>query len=137
MLQVYSLNVPVAGGASIPLNNRFVWKGKTSTLSATSTIQLNKCGVYMVFCNGSVTPAAAGEVGIQMYKNGVAQPQAQSTVTGAADTTAALSFMTFVQVTENNTCCCCTSPTVLQFNSTGAADTTSDFDINICVTKIC
>lgn len=123
MLEVYGLNVNAGENSPVEFNNVSLRKGCTATLSGNSTINLNKCGVYMVSVDASSTTTPT----IQLYKNGVAQPQAQST--GGAS-----SFVTLVQVDENNSCCACTSPTSLQIVNTGAAATFTN--INCCVTKV-
>ena len=122
MLEVYSTNIDVTADTAIPLNNVSFKKGCTATLSGTSTIALNKCGVYMVSCDSS----ASAETTIQLYKNGVALPQAQGTGTNP-------SFVTLISVDENNTCCPCSAPVNLQVMNTTAAT----FDnVNVVVTKI-
>ena len=123
MLEVYSLNVDAGADSAIPLNNVTIQKGCTAVLSSPSTIQLNKCGVYMVSCDAS----AATSVTVQLYKDGVAQPQAQGT--GATP-----AFTTLVQVPTNNCDCACASPTLLQIFNTG--DGTVYTNINVCVTKV-
>lgn len=125
MLQAYSLNVTANTNAAFPFNNVTLKKGCTAELSGINTIELNKCGVYMVQVNASAAAAST----IQLTKDGVLQPQAQSTGTSP-------SFSTLVQVPTNNTCCCCSSPTRIQVvnPATAAATLTS---INIVVTKLC
>lgn len=123
MLEIYGLNVTAVADTPLEFNNTSVKKGCTAELESPSTIQLNKCGVYMVEFDGS----AAASNTVQMYKDGVAQPQAQSTGTNP-------SFTTLVQVDHNNSGCCCSSPVTLKFIPTGAGTFT---DINVCVTKIC
>lgn len=135
MLEVYSLNVEVAENSAIPLNNVSIQKGCTAVNSAPATIQLDRCGVYMVSCDCSAVPEDAGLMAIQMYKNGVAQPQAQASSTGETGDTTTMGFQTLVQVSENNTNCCCSSPTLLQIFNVGVEATYSN--INVCVTKIC
>ena len=125
MLEAYSLNVTVPAETAIPLNNVTIEKGCTAVHSAPNTIQLNKCGVYMVSCDASSTTTPT----VQLYKNGVAQPQAQST--GGTPC-----FITLVQVEQNNTNCCCSSPTLLQLFNAGTAEATFT-DINVVVTKVC
>ena len=123
MLEKYSTNIDVEATTPIPFNNTTIQKGCTAVSSAPATVQLNKCGVYMVSCDAS----AGTSTNIQLYKDGVAQPQAQSTGT-------ALSFNTLVQVPTNNSCKCCDSPVTLQVVN----ETATSFDnANICVTKIC
>lgn len=122
MIEVYSTDIDVIADAFIPFQNVALKKGCTAELSGTSTIKLNKCGVYMVSCDASASEATT----IQMYKDGVAVPQAQSTGGTPA-------FVTLVQVNENNTNCPCTSPVSLQISSDTAVTFT---DINVVVTKI-
>lgn len=123
MLEAYSLNVTVGANSPIPFNSVSVEKGCTAVLSSPTTIDLNKAGVYMVAVDASTATSNT----IQLSKDGVLQPQAQSTGTSP-------SFTTLVQVDRNNTNCCCTSPTVLRIVLTTAGTLT---DANVCVTKIC
>ena len=124
MLEAYSLNIDVAANAAIPFNNVHVEKGCTAVLPSPSTIQLNKCGVYMVAVDASAAAAAT----IQLYRDDVAQPQAISTGTSP-------SFITLVQVDHNNSCNCpCSRPTTIQVKT--PAETTFT-DANIVVTKVC
>ena len=136
MLELYSLNVNVGANGDIPLNNSNFSKGCTATHSAPATIELNKKGVYRVAVNASVTPAAAGPVGIQLVKNGIVSAPARSIATGTTGSTATLGFETLVQVPFDNTCCCATSPTSLQLiNPTTVASTYSIVDV--VVSKLC
>lgn len=123
MLEIYSNNITVIANQAVPFENISVKKGCTATLGGTSTINLNKCGVYCV----SVNASAEASTTLQMYKNGVAQAQAQST--GATP-----AFTTIVQVAESNGNCACESPVSLQIVSTDAATFTN---CNCVVTKIC
>lgn len=123
MLEAYSINVAVGANSNIPFNSTSIQKGCTAVKTSADTINLNKCGVYMVSCDCSTTTSTT----IQLVKNGVLQPQAQST--GLTP-----SFTTLVQVTENNSCCPCSSPVVLQVRNTVAGTLT---DANIVVTKVC
>lgn len=123
MLQAYSLNEAVAAGNAIPFRNQTIKKGCTAELAGVGVIQLNRCGVYMIECDASSTAAAT----MQLYKDGVALPQAQSTGTSP-------SFTTLVQVAENNSVCCpCSSPTLLRVVSVTASTYTN---ANIVVTKV-
>lgn len=125
MLEAYSVNVTVDSETAIPLNNVTVEKGCTAVLSAPATIQLNKRGVYMVACNSSSAAATT----IQLYKDGLAQPQAQSTGDSCA-------FVTLVQVESDNKPCCCGSPTTLQLFNDGEAAATFT-NVNVVITKVC
>ena len=124
MLEAYSLNTTVGSLEAISFNNVTVKKGCTAELSGTSTIQFNKCGVYMVSVDASTATATT----LELYKNGIEQPQAQSTGTTPH-------FNTLVQVTDNNTCCPCSIPTTIQVLNVDDADATL-INANITITKI-
>lgn len=124
MIEAYSLNVEVGADSAISFNSTTIEKGCTVTHPSADTFNLNRCGVYMV----SVDASAGENVTIQLYKNGVAQPQAQST--GGSPC-----FVTLVQSDRNNSCCACASPTVLQVQNVGDSATLTN--CNICITKIC
>lgn len=125
MLEAYSVNVTSAADTAIPFNNVSIEKGCTVNMVSPSSIALNKCGVYMV----SVDCTAASSATIQLFKDGVAQPQAQGT--GATP-----GFVTLVQVDHNNSKCCCASPTIVEVKNTGTAEATFN-NINIAITKVC
>ena len=122
MLEAYSTNIAVAANANIPFNSVSLKKGCTAVKSAPDTINLNKCGVYMV----AVDCSASATTTIQLVKDGVLQPQAQST--GSSP-----SFTTLVQVDHNNSNCACDSPTVIQIRNSEAVTLT---DANITITKV-
>lgn len=122
MLEAYSENITVMANSAIPFQNVSFKKGCTAELSGISTVELNKCGVYMVSVNASTGTSTT----VQLFKNGVAQPQAQSTGTSPC-------FTTLVPVSENNSFCPCTAPVSLQVIS----DTATTFtNANVTVTKV-
>lgn len=131
MLEVYSKNVNVAANGIIPLTTVALLKGTSTQLLGTSTIQFNKCGVYEVLVSGSVIGSAAGEIIVQLEKNGVAQPQAVSLIT-AADATSQIpfSFTTLVQVPDsNNINCPCSTTTTIDLRNAGIEATYSTIDV--------
>lgn len=136
MLQVYSNNLAVDANAAFSFNNVVLDKGCSETLNAPATIQLNQRGVYLVEMDGFATPDAATAVSVQLFVNGVAQPQAISSFVPASITDArTFGFKTFVRVNENNCPCnVLTSPTTLQFMNGDTALT--DAHINVVITKI-
>lgn len=136
MLQVYSDNLTVEANSVFPFNNVVLDKGCSESLSAPATIQLNQRGVYLVEMDGSALPDATTNCSVQLYVNGVAQPQAITTFASSAVTAAAsFGFKTFVRVMENNCPCnVLTSPTTIQFMNGETALT--DAHINVVVTKI-
>ena len=135
MLQVYSTNIAVDETSFVPLQNVKTQKGCSATMSGTSTINLNKCGVYRITVDASATPVTPGLMSIDLYRDGVAMPEAQSSVTGTADTTSPMSFETFVQVSSNNTCRCCDRPVTIQVFNSGVDATF--MNLNVTVDKMC
>lgn len=136
MIEVYSKNVTVAADANIPLTTVSLLKGTSTELLGTSTIQLNKCGIYQVTVTGSVIGSAAGVVTVQLEQNGFAIPEAISTVT-AADATSLnpIGFSTLIQVPNNNNINCpCSTTTSINLRNTGIAATYSTIDV--VVTRI-
>lgn len=135
MLQAYSSNITIAAGSAIPFNNLIIDKGCAEKLTAPATVEINRRGVFLVKVDGFGTGSAAGTETIQLYVNGVAQPQAQTQFTTAAANVANFEFNTLLQVSENNCQCnCYSSPTVLQVRAEGTDLT--DADINIIVTQL-
>ena len=123
MLQVYSINQAVSANGVVPFNNVVIDKGCAENLSGVGTIELNKSGVYEVTVDGVASTATT----LQLFKNGVALPQAQSTGT-------TLAFTTFVQVVNNNcNCNICSSPVTLQVKNTTETTLTN---VNINVDKL-
>lgn len=128
MIEVYSNNVSVDAGATVPLNNEVLRKGCTATKSG-NTINLNRSGVYQVNC--SCTASAAGT--LQLQRNNVLQPQAQLDMTNSR----AASFSTLVQVSHNNCSCDCdTAPVSLSVVNTGT-EAVPITTFNLTVTKLC
>jgi hypothetical protein len=135
MIEAYSNNITVATDATVPFINVNIQKGCTAKIESSGTIELNKAGIYMVTVDAAGTPSSDGDMSIQLYKNGIAQPQAQSIVDGTTTAAANMSFTTLVQVKDNNTCSCCTSPTFIRVVNTGVPVVYAI--TNIVVTKIC
>lgn len=132
MIQVYSNNVEAGINASIPLKNLSLVKGISSTKEG-DTILLNKCGVYKVEIDGSVTIPTGTTVTVQLEVNNVLQSDALNTVTAVADQIIPFHFDKLVQVPFSNTPSPCTSPTSIEIISSVAATYNH---INVVVTKI-
>lgn len=125
MIEVYSENLTVPADTAVSFNNVPLIKGETVTLSGVSTINLNKRGVYQVNCHAS----AAAATTLQLYKNGIALPWAQSAGTNP-------NFTTLVQVPESATCCPASAPTTLQIFNVDDASATLDI-VDVVITKLC
>ena len=137
MLETYSQNVTVLQNTAIPFNSTSIRKGCTAVKTDVNTIELNKSGIYMVsFDAVASTSTTSGNIVVQMSKDGTLEPQAitATTSTGTTDIES-LSFVTLVQVSEDNSCNCCDSPVILKFLNTGIGATY--VQANVVVTKIC
>lgn len=137
MLEIFSQNQTINTNELLPFSAVALVKGSTAVLSGVNTIQLNQKGVYSVTINISGLPATNGDVSIEMYKDGVLQPQTIIDIPGAITTTGInASKTTLVQVSRNNNPCdCCSSPTTIQFLNLGVGLTGSYS--NVVVTKLC
>ena len=134
MIEAYSQNIDVNANSNVPFEIVKVNKGYFEDIQNTS-ITFNKCGVYRVAVNGTVSATEAGNVGIELVKNGVLQEDTLTQVTVAENNLYPISFSTFVQVSSNNTNCACSSPTSINVRNVGIAAT---FElIKIDVDKIC
>lgn len=110
----------------IPLTQK-IRKGCTATLNS-NTISLNCKGTYMVSVNADFTATAAGNTVLQLFNNGVAIPDAKSTVTATDGGTVTQSFTTLIQVT-----CPALTPNL---TLTESADGTL-VNASVVVTKVC
>lgn len=139
MIECYSKNNSRAANEPLAWDNTTLKKGCTVEVNGAS-LQFNKCGIYEVSVDADVvsptaTSSAAVNLALQLYKNGVPQSQAVAQET-ATDSTSThhLSFVTLVQVAENNSCKPCSSPTVCNvMNTQGEANI---LNANLVVTKL-
>lgn len=139
MIELYSTNESVATGSAIPLDNVSLQKGITAVSSGASAINLNTRGIYEVTFDASVTasevPTTDPVLSVQLEKDNVAQPQAQSSVTPADTTTVYhLSFTTLIQVNCNNHPGVSGAPVSITLVNNGAPATFKN--VNVCVTKL-
>lgn len=137
MIEAYSNGVAVGVGLPVPFNSASVIKGRTVEQQNVNTFIFNRRGIYHVAVDASAaTSGIAGDIALQLYKNGVLQPQAatQANSTAATDTEA-MSFETLVQVEDDNTCCCNKIPTTIQIFNAGVAAQYNH--VNIVITKLC
>lgn len=136
MLEAFAVNQTIAADSAVPFDSVSLLKGETVVLSGISTIQLNRCGVYMVNAVVTGTPATAGAVELYMTRNGVEQPQARTYLPAElTNVSVSLPISTLVQVTDNNGNCCCKAPTMLQFINAGVGLNAAN--TSVVVTKVC
>ena len=139
MIELYSTNESVATGSAIPLDNVSLQKGITALNSGASSINLNTRGIYEVTFDASVVatevPTTDPLLSVQLEKDNVAQPQAQSSVTPADTSTVYhLSFTTLIQVNCNNNPGVSGAPVSITLINNGAPATFKN--VNVCVTKL-
>lgn len=150
MLQLYSSSET---GVSTPVNSNIVFNNKTiqtgctaNANTPTNTITLNKSGLYMVEFNGIISgvaapaavelsevPTVADFVGVQMFNNGNAVPEALTGATSSAETAVeAVSFQTLVRVRPG--CCSVDNTARLTFKIVG--NDANVYFANVVVTKL-
>lgn len=137
MLDVYS-NTPqtIITDGIIIFNTNRVQTGCTATHAAgTGAISLNKSGFYLVHFNGDAAESGtAGDITVQLLKNGVLVPAAEATEDSTATTDIVnLTFETIVKVTPE--CLSCGNTVSLTFVDTGVGAVFSN--VEVVVTKLC
>jgi hypothetical protein len=102
-----------------------------SHVAGSNTVSLLKRGLYQVSVNADVEPTAAGDIAVQLIKNGVAVPGAIATVTGAAGDTYSVAFTVLVKVLPS--CCVIDNTANLQVQVSAAGTVT---DAHIVAVKL-
>ena len=110
--------VAANGFVNFPTNNLLTGVA----IGHNTTVNLLR-GLYLVTLNADVTPTAAGDIGLQLIRNGVAVPGAEATVTGATGDTYNVSFATLIRVLPS--CCVINNNSMLQVQATAAGTITN------------
>lgn len=136
-LSAYTNSVQsVIAQGSVLFNNNDVLTGcSISHAAGSSTIQLNKAGLYLIEFNAdaSTTATSGGTITLQLFKNGVIVPGAESTSTATSNTAVnTLSFSKVIQVL--NSCNCVNNQTNITVVNTNSAISMSN--ANIVVVKL-
>ena len=131
MLQAYSTNLTLTTNDLITFNTVEVIGRTVTGTAGSNTIMLNAPGVYFINFNASGTTTAEGTFGVQMLKDGVAEPQAQAAVETTAGGEGAVAFSTLISV--GRSCCCQNNRVALTFEYTGGDGTGL---ANVVVTKV-
>ena len=131
MLQAYSTNLTLATNDLIAFNTVEAIGRTVTGTAGSSTIMLNAPGVYFINFNASGTTTAEGTFGVQMLKDGVAEPQAQAAVETTAGGEGAVAFSTLISV--GRSCCCQNNRVAVTFEYTGGDGTGL---ANVVVTKV-
>lgn len=113
--------VAANGFVNFPTNNLLtgVAIGHVAGSNAVNLIR----GLYLVTLNADVTPTAAGDIGLQLVRNGAVVPGAEATVTGATGDTYNVSFATLIRVLPS--CCVINNNSMLQVQTTAAGTITN------------
>ena len=136
MIQAYSRALPLGIDGIVSFNSVVMDKGCADAIVGTSTIQLNKAGIYKIEFHAEALAVTAGTVAFAMSVNGVEKAQDTTSITGATTTsTVTVPIVTLVQVRNTECKCSCkTEPTTIQFENIGVATVS---DVNVVVTKVC
>ena len=132
MLEAYSDNVTVADGGIMPLDNIKVCKGPVATKSG-NTVNLNLRGVYKITVDATATMTTAGIAGLQLVKDGIADPSAVTQASVGANGYAAMGFTTYIQVEDDTTPAPGSAPVQLQLECSGDAT----WHVNVCADRLC
>lgn len=108
--------VAANGFVGFPTNNLLTGVSIKHTAGSTSVNLIQ--GLYLVTLNADITPTAAGDIGLNLLRNGVAVPGAEATVTGATGDTYNISFATLLRVLPS--CCVIDNNAALQVQATAA-----------------
>lgn len=118
--------VAANGFVNFPSNNLLTGMAIGHVAGSTSVNLIR--GLYLVTLNADLTPTAAGDIGLQLVRNGVAVPGAEATVTAATGDTYNIGFTTLVRVLPS--CCVVNNNTTLQVQAT-AAGTISNISLSV------
>lgn len=106
------------GFVNFPTNNLLTGVSIKHPAGSTSVNLIQ--GLYLVTLNADVTPAAAGDMGLRLVRNGVTVPGAEATATGAVGDTYNISFATLIRVLPS--CCVINNNAALQVQATAAGN---------------
>ena len=129
------ISTTLTTGENLVFNNNYISDGVSITHTAgTSTINLVKSGLYLVTLNATgVESGTAGNITVQLYRNGVAVPGAISTVNSNAATEIRNVNIT-VLIKATDVCPCSgngISAIPLVFTNTGVGTTYSSMLVNV------
>lgn len=130
MIEAYSTNITATPNAVISFNTVSLKTGEVVTMEGNTAFSLNRSGIYNIEFNATATATTAGNVSVQLYKNGVPITQTLSTATLSNDGSQTLSFSTLLKV---GCCPCGESQPKLSVMYEGVAGTISP---TIIITKI-
>jgi len=123
-------------GAPLVFNTNRILTGCTVTHSAgTTSINLNKPGIYIVHFNADAAESGtAGVITVQLFVNGLLYPAAEASEDSTATTDIVnMDFETAVCVTREH--CACGNSVSLTFVDTGVGAVFSN--VEVVITKIC
>lgn len=106
--------IAVEAGSTLPLGTIIRRFGNNINMSGTG-INIEGAGYYKVDASVSILATAAGNATVALYKDGVAVPGAEATVTLAVGDYETVSFPAFVRLQ----CCAASSTLTLVMSETG------------------
>lgn len=134
-IKAYSIaDQVVAQNANVEFDN-FSGTGCSIRAMGSTGVEISKPGLYLVTVNASCSEAGtAGDITLQLNRNGVAIPGALATDTSAAETSIAnVSFCTILEVLSS--CACVDNTTMLTIENIGVNATIQNVEMN--VVKLC
>lgn len=133
MLETSVQNLAVTANQSIAFNTNDIQTGTTVTHVAGSTsVNLNKTGIYEINFNAYGVTTGAGTFGVQLNVNGTTDTSAVSSTTTTEGATAQVAFTKLIRVAPS--CACVDNLKTLTIVYTGSAGTISN--ANLVVTKL-
>ena len=122
----------ITTGSPLVFNTNRIRAGRSiSHQAGSSTINLNKPGIYEIHFNGDAAESGtAGDITVQLYVNGILQPGSEATEDSTATTDIVnMAFDTAVCVTPNF--CTCGNSVSLTFVDTGVGAVFSNSEVVI------
>lgn len=118
----------VAANGYVSFSSNNTLSGVAITHVAGSTSVGLRQGLYLVTLNADLTPTAAGDIGLQLMRNGATVPGAEATVTAATGDTYNVGFSSLLRVLPS--CCAVNNNATLQVQAT-AAGTISNASLSV------
>lgn len=114
---------------AVTLLNTKVTGGNCKISLDSNGIRINKAGTYLVVVNANALATAAGDLILQLFNKGVAEPGALARVTATTTAVENINFATIITVDPS--CRCVDNNALLTFINTGVGATYSNIAVNI------
>lgn len=119
----------VLTNGAVTLLNSNITGGSCRISLDNNGIKINKAGTYLVVVNANALASAAGDLVLQLFNKGVAEPGAIARATATTTAVENMGFSTIITVDPS--CCCVNNNALLTFVNTGVGATYSNIAVNI------